>query len=225
MKEAFEFPRIPATEPNIKSRKLVHGVGINDSWYKITTVLDGKEITCPYYSRWCAVLLRCYSKKEHLRGKASSYKGCSVCDEWLTFSNFQKWMESQKWGGLQLDKDLIKPRNKVYSPENCVFVSGKVNSLLTDSRSNRGNYKKGVYFLEKTNNFRASCSNGNGKLKHLGTFPTESQAYEAYVHYKHALILKVASEQEDERVKNGLILHAQLLLETLNEENETLSQK
>lgn len=215
--EDFEFPMIPATETNIKSRKLVHGVGINDSPYKISVTINGKEHTCPYYSRWCGILLRCYSEREHKRGKASSYKGCTVCDEWLTFSKFKSWMEKQDWKYKQIDKDIILPDNKVYCPELCVLVTGKVNSLLTNSRANRGVCKQGVYYLEANNNYRASCSNGKGKLKHLGTFPTESLAYEAYVNYKHNLILKVAAEQEDHRIRDGLLLHAKLLLDTLDD--------
>lgn len=156
----------------------------------------------------------CLKSKE----KQPAYKDVYVCKEWHTFSNFRQWMEKQDWGDKQLDKDIIAPNNKVYSPETCVFVSGQINKLLTNSGARRGSYKQGVSFDKNKDKFLARCHNGTGTQKNLGYFTTEQQAYEAYVTYKHALILQVASEQEDERVKNGLILHAQLLLDTLNEE-------
>lgn len=81
-----------------KKPKLVYGVGINDADYPTTQreKVNGEwKITwrCLYYDRWVSMLTRCYSSKCH--EKQPTYKGCSVCDEWLTFSNFRKWMEQQ----------------------------------------------------------------------------------------------------------------------------------
>lgn len=214
MKEEFEFPMIPASKRSNTLIKLVCGVGVNDAWYITQPLVEGKRYRCPYYIRWQSMIERGYSPR--FKEKYPTYKDVTVCEEWHTFSNFRSWMEGQDWVGKQLDKDIIVPNNKVYSPETCAFVSSKVNNLLTDCGKSRGRYKQGVY-MEK-GKFRACCNNGMVKRKFLGYYPTEQLAYEAYVTYKHALILKVADEQEDIRVKNGLLLHADILLKTLDEE-------
>mgnify|MGYP000684030248 FL=1 len=213
--EDFEFPMILATTANIKSRKLVHGVGINDSWYKTHTVINGKRITCPYYQRWQDMLRRGYSRK--LKEKYSTYKDVTVCEDWYLFSKFHQWMEKQDWKDKHLDKDIVCPNNKVYSPETCVFVTGDINMLLINRGAARGKYCQGVNYHKGAGKFQATCNQGKGKQKYLGLFPTEALAYEAYVNYKHNLILEVADEQEDIRVKNGLLLHAQILLDTLED--------
>jgi hypothetical protein len=220
MKEAFEFPMVTASKMSLTQRKLVYGVGVNDSEYKTYTRVEGKLKFCPYYSKWRSMIRRGYST--NYKQKHPTYKDVTVCKEWHTFSTFRSWMEKQDWKDKELDKDIINPDNKVYSPETCAFVSKRVNQLLTDNGKSRGKCKQGVCFYKNSGNFLAHCRDSVGKKRHLGSFPTEAQAYEAYVHYKHALILQVASEQEDERVKNGLLLHANILLESLNEENETL---
>lgn len=220
MKEEFEFPMVTASKKSLSKRKLVCGVGRNNACYITQPVIEGKKIICPYYRRWMDMLKRCYSIR-YLE-KYPTYKNCEVCKEWHTFSNFRQWMETQDWNGKQLDKDIILPNNKLYSPDTCVFVSSQVNSLLLDCGKSKGKCKQGVCFYKNSGKFLAHCRDSVGKKRHLGTFPTEQLAYEAYVTYKHALILKVSNEQEDERVKKGLILHANILLESLNEENETL---
>ena len=60
-----------------------------------------------------------------------AYKDVVVRQEWLTFSNFKRWMEKQDWEGKQLDKDIIVLGNKVYSPETCAFVLGVTNGFIT----------------------------------------------------------------------------------------------
>ena len=84
----------------MKTRKLVYGVGINDSNYvvrRFETIgyVNGKQKqkliwVCPYYQTWTNMLNRCYSIKYQERNK--TYIGCSVSEEWKTFSNFRSWM-------------------------------------------------------------------------------------------------------------------------------------
>lgn len=96
-------------------RELVYGVGVDDLDYPKKKLLpNGKYSFCPYYQRWRGMIRRCYSKAQ--LGKNPNYEGCTVCDEWLTFSNFKSWMEKQDWEGKELDKDLLVRGNKVYSP-------------------------------------------------------------------------------------------------------------
>ena len=46
---------------------------------------------------------RCYNDKFHER--QSQYKECSVCEEWLNYSNFKVWYDKNKYGEVQLDLD------------------------------------------------------------------------------------------------------------------------
>lgn len=52
----------------------------------------------------------------------------AVCDEWLIFSNFEKWFDKYWKVGYQVDKDLLG--DKVYSPETCVMLPKRLNVLL-----------------------------------------------------------------------------------------------
>ena len=65
------------------NRSLICGVGVNDANY----ATSGKRM-CPFYRRWINMLERCYSEK--FQEKNPTYRGCSVCEEWLTFSNFKR---------------------------------------------------------------------------------------------------------------------------------------
>src|SRR6476659_9867126 len=99
--------------------KLIFGVGVNDSGYvtRKVTIVDGVQKTlweCPIYSTWKSMLRRCYSPRWLLLHP--SYLGASVCDEWHLFSNFSTWMSEKDFAGMDLDKDLLAPGNKVYCP-------------------------------------------------------------------------------------------------------------
>ena len=199
--------------------KLVCGVGINDADYAVQPLINGKQVKCPYYETWKHMLLRCYSDKWH--DQNPTYKGCSAVKEWLTFSNFKNWMIQQDWQALALDKDIIEPNNKVYGPDTCCFVSKEFNNLLTDCAARRGDWPQGVSFDKRRGKFRARiciC----GKEKHLGSFFTPEAAYQTYLKYKMDYVLLVAHEQNDSRIKQGLMRHAAIfeyMLTTMSQSN------
>ena len=126
--------------------KLTCGVGVNDLGYRTqvyeyVTENGGKRIRkhvflCKYYAVWKSMIERCYSKKYLERNQ--SYIGTSVCSEWLSATAFKKWMEEQDWQGKSLDKDIIAPGSKLYSPEPCAFVLEATSSFGTASDASRG---------------------------------------------------------------------------------------
>ena len=126
--------------------KLVYGVGVNDLGYRVqineeVTKNGGKRILksvfrCKYYTAWRNMLTRCYDKKYLERNP--SYIGTSVCNEWLSAATFKKWMEQQDWHGKCLDKDIIVPGSKLYSPETCAFVLTATNSFVLARDACRG---------------------------------------------------------------------------------------
>lgn len=209
-----KFIEIPATKQSIGCRKALYGIGINDADYITMTSVNGKIVSCSYYTRWKDIFKRCYSDKFHI--KRPTYKGCSVCDEWLIFSNFKAWMEAQDWEGKSIDKDVIKPGNKVYSPENCCFISKELNNLLCDHGAARGEYPVGVSWSEERKKFQSKVMY-NGKQIPLGRFTEEKEASNAYVKAKVKIILKAVRGQSNLRIKNGLRLHAGILLDSLSD--------
>ena len=194
---------------SISNRRLVYGFGINDADYQIRPIINGKRSTCQIYRKWNSMLSRAYNPSEHARHP--TYIGTTLCAEWHLFSNFRKWMIKQDWEGMELDKDIIKPGNKHYSPDNCCFVSKTLNNLLLDCGAARGKYAVGVCFHKVTGKFAAKCGN-NGKRQHLGIFDTPEEASLVYRKFKANLVAEIAFEQEDERIEHGLMLHAALIL-------------
>lgn len=201
------------SRPVEKTRtKLIFGVGINDANYVVKIQedlgnVDGKRRRkqiwcCPFYTKWKQMLTRCYSKQYQV--KRPTYKDCTVCEEWLTFSIFKSWMEQQDWEGKELDKDLLVHGNKVYSPETCLFVSRQVNQFLVESNSVRGKYPIGVSWHKDVKKFRASIST-NGNRKQIGYFNTIEQAHTAWLNAKIEQAHELAKEQTDPRVADAII--------------------
>jgi hypothetical protein len=182
-------------------RGLTYGVGINDASYNVTPKVNGVYNVCLIYRAWHGMLKRCYSKK--YQAKHPSYAGCTVCDEWLTFSNFKRWMESQEWQGKSLDKDFIVAGNRLYSPERCAFIDSFVNSFIVDCRVSVRNLKVGV--TKRNGKFAAQCRDPfKVNCRYLGLFDTEDCAHEAWRARKHIYACQLADLQTDERIANAL---------------------
>lgn len=197
------FREVQANRLSVKRRSLVCGVGVNDAPYMVVFREGGKRFLCPYYRVWQNMLERCYKTKFHK--KQPSYKKCTVCDEWLVFSNFRAWMATQSWQGKDLDKDILFPGNKKYSPETCVFVPHDINMVLCDSAGSRGNLPIGVHEY-RPGRFMAQIGTRKN-AKHLGIFATPTEAAAAYRKAKHKRLVSLAM-QNTGRVREGLLRHA-----------------
>ena len=182
-----------------QTQKLVYGVGIND----LDEPIRINRKVLKFYGAWYNMLHRCYSEKS--LSKRPTYVGCSVCDDWLLLSNFREWFNANYRDGMALDKDILIPGNKVYSPKTCSFVPGYINNLLTDAAAIRGDYPLGVRAkwpnvkARRINTtYEAHCSDGNGK-RITKTFKTIQEASFWYSMTKK----KVANEQAIHAFESG----------------------
>ena len=214
----YEFQRVAANKQSLGQRKPVYGKGKNDAWYMVYgRDANGKKTECPYYSKWRGMVMRCYSPVFLKRNP--TYKGSTVCAEWLVFSKFLIWIERQEkiyrllFGinilVLQLDKDIRIIGNQEYLDAGCCFATALVNSLLNNSGKTRGEYPQGVCRVGKR--YRAELCI-EGKIKYLGRFDTPEQASRAYKRAKKSEIIRVAELQQDIRIRDGLLRHAAAIL-------------
>jgi hypothetical protein len=113
--------------PEIKQKQSIAKKGENNGQYKHGLRKHS------HYIRWKSMKQRCYSPK------CKSYKnygqrGIIVCEEWRTDPvAFCEWADEHYSPGLEIDR---KDNDGNYSPENCRFVTRKVNC------NNRRNKKK-----------------------------------------------------------------------------------
>ena len=188
---------------------IVYGIGINAAGYSVRN--KEEKWWCPFYKKWSAMLERCYSDSRDI--KSPSYKGCSVCEEWLYFSNFKKWLESEDWEGMHIDKDLLILDNKIYSPETCCLLTAKVNTFLIDGGSSlKGGLPLGVtmhHYKHKgvivSSRYRSRCNNPfTGKREHLGLFDCPDQAHQVWKDKKHEHACNLSELETDPRIIHAL---------------------
>lgn len=191
-----------------RRKGVVSGVGVNDAGYSVLVKerINGKYVVvwrCPHYLVWSNLLQRCYGPSRHKY--SHTYAGCTVADEWLTFSKFKAWMELQPWEGNQLDKDILIPGNKIYSKETCIFVPGWINSFISNSQASRGIWPLGVSWNKGKNRFQAHCSDPfNKKHVRLGYYDNPQEAHEAWRACKHEHACRYADMQIDQRLSDAL---------------------
>lgn len=154
------------------------------------------------YRYWQSMISRCYNKKRHV--KYITYKNVDCCNEWLNFQVFAKWFDENYYQvegqRMDLDKDILHKGNKVYSPNDCIFVPQRINLLFTRRQNSRGQYPIGVTYNKKDRKFRAYCSifeNNKQKQILLGSFDTSDEAFNTYKQFKESYIKQVADEYKN----------------------------
>lgn len=148
------------------------------------------------YKAWKAMMMRCYCEKALSR--RTRYDGCYVCDEWLDFQVFSEWYVNHEHYDIDysLDKDLLVPGNKVYSPSTCSLVPKELNSILSDRKSDRGAYPVGVVFDKERNCFSAQVSE-KGTVRSLGRYTSVEDAFAAYKEAKESHVKARANHWKD----------------------------
>lgn len=175
--------------------KKIYGFGIND--------LPGFKTRCPIYQYWFQMIRRCYSPSYQVL--KPTYIDCSVSIEWSYLSNFKSWMENQDWENKQLDKDLLFPGNKLYSPKTCVFINGLINGFISDCGGKKNNRVIGCYFHGRDKKIISSCRNPfTKKSDYLGYFLTPEEAHLAWKAKKHEHACKLADLETDPRIQQAL---------------------
>ncbi len=162
--------------------KLVCGVGVNDGKYP--SRVRGKKLK--EYVLWHGVLRRCYDPK--YQGRHPSYLGCSVSENFKSYSYFYEWAQQQigfDQENYHLDKDLILKGNKIYSEKTCLLLPQELNKLLTTSRVLRGNLPIGI--SDHKGKFLVQCCSDSSD-RYLGCFNTVEEAFNAYKQTKETYI-------------------------------------
>lgn len=183
-----------------RKEKKVFGIASND----FNKIIHKNTIEHKAYSVWYSMIRRCYSYI--YQKNKPTYEGCTVCDEWLYFSNFKKWFDENYIEGFQLDKDIIIRGNKVYSPETCCFVPKEINIIFQNKSKRIYDLPIGVY-KTRYNKYRASL-HINGKPVVIGNFNSPEEAFEAYKQEKEKYIKELANKWKDKidiKVYNSLI--------------------
>jgi len=182
----------------VMSKICYYGVATNDlkKEYKSKGL---RTSSCPINRKWRDMIRRCYDEKRKSRlGKLSD---CSVCAEWLLFSNFKAWMEKQDWQGKELNKDIMSGQSKIYSPETCLFVDRSVNMLVVGL-----NTAKGAVYVASRKKYYSSVKNTlTGKLEFLGLYKEEHEANHAYKKRKSEIILEFAKSLNDKVIASYLV--------------------
>lgn len=167
------------------------GVGFIGVGKYVATV---NNINTKQYNTWYAMIERCYSDEFKL-GHAT-YEESYASTYFHNFQNFGEWYEENYYEidneEMCLDKDILVKGNKMYSPETCVFVPKRINSLFTKNDKCRGDFPIGVSYYEDSDKYMASC---HGMF--LGYYDTIESAFLVYKNYKEKLIKQVADEYKD----------------------------
>lgn len=149
------------------------------------------------YTKWKDMMQRCHDKEVHKKYKPEYADKC-VCEEWQNYANFKRWYDEHHVFGnrIDLDKDILKPGNKEYSPETCVLIEHYINTIFERHASdNIYENEDGKYFVGSNRKkvyetydevFEFACNKKKERIekvaeKNLGRIP--KCAYDAMLRY------------------------------------------
>jgi hypothetical protein len=150
------------------------------------------QVITDVYKSWSSMLRRCYSENSAHMNR-TYFNKVKVCDEWHNFQNFGDWYEENKYeckGRLHVDKDILFPGNKIYSPNTCILVPQNINALFINS-PNKNGLPNGVRKIAKGKYEAIFNSNVYGK------YDTVEEAYKIHAKEKKKYILNIVYNSKE----------------------------
>lgn len=222
----------------------VRGIGINDTEIAGPACtkrdIHGKKQNYLDYRIWYGMLIR--TTDGQYKTSSPSYAECSIFEDWLLRSNFQKWylghevLYDNAGNLLELDKDILVPGNKEYGPNTCALIPQYLNVAFNNGirkidglpmwvsyrKSNKGMKND----LKKP--YRASLTKENGKYIHLGYYTTPEEAHLIAQKQKISFLKDILKRYEDERcfrqdVYNSVLERISLIEDAISNGEYTLS--
>ena len=160
------------------------------------------------YKSWNRMMNRCRNNPNV--GNAS-YEDVAVCLEWRDSSVYIDWYcenypleivngrlvdklddKGRRW---ELDKDILNPDSKEYSPSNCCFVTKRLNMLLIDSTGRRGDLPLGVRM--NGTGFQTGHNDYETGRNISKTFRCLPDAVDAFWKFKFKVVLAACEEVSD----------------------------
>lgn len=156
------------------------------------------------YIKWKDMMQRCHDKRVHEKYKPE-YADKYVCEEWQNYANFKLWYDEHHVFGKQidLDKDILKPGNKEYSPETCVLIEHYINANFERcARDGVSENEDGKFFVgtkrEETYEtygeaFAVACNKKKDRIEKIAEknfTKIPMCAYDAMMKYDVVLLLK-----------------------------------
>lgn len=177
----------------------------NSKWKNPSSYMEGNKRRLYFqFDQWHSMRKRCKVggsvQKHH-----SAYIGCTYIPEWEDYDVYTEWAEQQvgflvkdeRGRCYSLDKDILFGRNKIYSPETCVFVPPRVNSFYSRIDGEDNGLPKGVHWQESCKRFIAQGTCWEGTSIYLGCYKTPEAAHAAYVENKEAKAKQLAEFYKD----------------------------
>jgi hypothetical protein len=126
------------------------------------------------------------TNNSYVQRNNKAYASCTMAEEWQDFNNFAFWAMSQKGYNqldckgayFELDSDLFRQGNKLYSPSTCCFIPQEINVFIA-SKKDVGALPTGVSKSANKNKYVAKIGI-DGRQVHLGTYSTLQQAVNVY---------------------------------------------
>lgn len=148
---------------------------------------------------WKHMMDRCY--KEGYSSK--SYENVEVCKEWYNFTTFKKWFQKHYVESFELDKDILQKgvKNKIYSPDTCVFLPKEINCAIT-THKNKYNLPNGIS-LSSNNKYDCKIHYKNTYINKR--FDTLEEAIEFY-NYNKSKIIESLIEKYKDKLENRAIV-------------------
>lgn len=123
----------------------------------------------------------------------NSYDKSLLDNRWFTYENFLNWVFNDKGNNFHyyynLDKDLIKPGNKIYGPDTCIFLPDHLNKAISINKTTLNLSQGVIKNKDGKRKYGAVIRSNFFNLKHdFNLTFSEAESFLKYAAAKHYIL-------------------------------------